>query len=94
VLVVRKLRGRLCICVNYKVLNAVIVKNRNALLIIKEILVRLSKVRYYLVVNIIAAFNCIYIKEGDEHKIAFLTRYRLFKYIIIPFRLYNALGTF
>ena len=33
-----------------------------------------------LLINVIAAFNTIYIKEEDKEKIAFLTHYRLYKY--------------
>ena len=44
--------------------------------------------------NIIAAFNKIRVKKGHEKKTAFLTRYRLFKYIIILFGLCNALAIF
>jgi len=94
VLVVKKLGGSLYVCVNYRALNAVTIKNRNAPLIIKETLARLSNVGYYTVVDVIAAFNKIRIKEGDKYKIAFLTRYRLFKYLVMPFSLCNAPSTF
>jgi len=57
-------------------------------------LARLSKVGYFIVVNVITAFNKIRIKEGNKYKIVFLTRYSLFKYLVILFRLYNILGTF
>ena len=33
-------------------------------------------------------------KEGYKEKTTFLIRYRLFKYIVMPFRLCNAPGTF
>jgi hypothetical protein len=94
VLVVKKLGGSLQVCVDYQTLNAVTRKNRNALPIIKETLAQLSKVRFYSIVNVIAAFNRLRIKEGDKHKTAFLTQYSLFKYLVMPFRLCNALGTF
>jgi hypothetical protein len=61
---------------------------------IKETLARLSKVGFYSIVDVIAAFNRLRIKEGDEHKTAFLTRYSLFEYLVMPFGLCNALGTF
>ncbi|KAF7568084.1 hypothetical protein PtrM4_126970 [Pyrenophora tritici-repentis] len=94
VLVVRKSGGGLRICVDYRALNAVTIKNRNAPPMIKETLARLANVAYFTVVDVIAAFNKIRIKEGDEHKTAFLTRYGLFEYLVMPFGLCNAPGTF
>ena len=36
-------------------------------------------------------YNLIYIKEGEEWKTAFRTRYRYYKYCIMPFGLMNVL---
>ena len=44
--------------------------------------------------DIIAIFNKIRIAKGDKEKTAFLTRYRLYEYIVISFGLCNALSTF
>ena len=44
--------------------------------------------------DIIAAFNKIQIIEGNKEKTVFLTRYNLYKYIIILFGLYNIPSTF
>ena len=44
--------------------------------------------------NIPEAYNQIQIKEGDKQKIIFCTYYRYFKYLIISFKLTNALVTF
>ena len=94
VLVVKKLGGGLQIYINYRGLNSIIKKNQNAPSIIKETLSRIAKVRLMSIVDVIAAFNTIQIKEGYKEKTAFLTRYGLYKYQVIPFGLCNALGTF
>ena len=94
VLVVKKPGGGLRICVDYRGLNAVTKKNRNAPPSIKETLARMAKVRIMSIVNVIAAFNSVRIKDGDEEKTAFQTRYRLYEYLVMPFGLCNALGTF
>ncbi|KAK1911178.1 hypothetical protein P3342_011780 [Pyrenophora teres f. teres] len=94
VLVVKKPSGGLRICVDYRGLNAVTRKNRNAPPAIKETLARMAKVQIITLVDVIAAFNSVRVKEGSEEKTAFFTRYGLYKYLVMPFRLYNALETF
>ena len=94
VLIVKKPDGGLRVCVDYRALNALTIKNRNAPPLIRETLSRLCSAKIYSKFDIIAAFNEIRIKEGDEHKTAFLTRYGLFEYVVMPFGLCNAPGTF
>ena len=71
VLVVKKLEGRLRICVDYRGLNSVTKKNRNAPPSIKETLTRMSKVRIISIVDVIAAFNSVRIKDSNKEKIVF-----------------------
>ena len=94
VLVVQKPDGGLRVCVDYRALNALTIKNRNAPPLIRETLSRLCASRVYTKFDVIAAFNEIRIREGDEEKTAFLTRYGLFEYVVMPFGLCNAPGTF
>lgn len=81
-------------CVDYRALNALTLKNRNAPPLIREILARLCAAKIYSKFDIIAAFNEIRMKEGDEEKTDFLTRWGLFEYVVMPFGLCNAPGTF
>lgn len=94
VLIVKKPERGLRVCVNYRVLNALTIKNRNAPPLIKETLARLCSAKIYSKFDIIATFNEVRMREGDEHKTAFLTRYGLFEYVVMPFGLCNAPGTF
>ena len=94
VLIVKKPDKGLRVYVDYRALNSLIIKNRNILPLIREILSRLYKAKVYSKFNIIAAFNKIRIKEGHKIKTAFLTRYSLYEYIVMPFGLYNTPGTF
>ena len=94
VLIVKKPDGGLRVCVDYRALNALTIKNRNVPPLIHETLNRLYSARIYTKFDVIVIFNEIRIREGDEEKITFLIRYRLFEYIIMLFRLYNAPGTF
>ena len=94
VLIIKKPDRGLRVYIDYRALNALTIPNRNTFLLIKETLAKLYAVRIYSKFNIIIAFNKIRVREGYEYKTAFLTRYRLYKYIIISFSLYNVLATF
>ena len=94
ILIVKKFEENLRVCMNYKALNALTIKNRNVFLLIKEILTRLCVVKIYSKFDIIVVFNEIRIKERNEKKTTFLTRYELFEYVIISFELCNALEIF
>ena len=69
-------------------------KNWYSLPLIKETLDCLCNAVIYIKLDIIAAFNCLQIAEGEEWKTAFQTRYELYEYLVMPFGLANALLLF
>jgi hypothetical protein len=81
-------------CVDYRALNAVTIKNRHPLPLIQESLDQLVGATIFTKLDIREAYYKIRIKEGNEWKTAFRTRYSHFKYTIVPFGLTNAPGTF
>jgi hypothetical protein len=70
-------------------LNTLIVKDRYPIPLIRETLDKLSKARYFTKLDIVVAFNNLRIREGDEWMTAFITRYSLYEYKVMPFGLYN-----
>ena len=94
ILIIKKSNKDLRIYVNYRALNTLIIFNRNALSLIKKTLIKLYIAKIYNKFNIITIFNEIKIRRDYEYKTIFLTRYELFEYVIILFRLYNASVTF
>jgi hypothetical protein len=94
VLVIKISERGLRVYVDYRALNAFTIKNRNAPSLIRDTLSRLCKAKIYTKFDIIAAFNEIRIKEGDKAKMAFLTRFGLYEYLVMPFGLCNVSGTF
>ena len=94
VMLIKKLEEELRFCVDYRELNVVIVKNRYSLSLIIEILNRLSRVKLFIKLNIIAAFNRLRIKEDDEEFTAFRIRFDLFEYLVMSFELCNDLVSF
>ena len=57
---------RLRLCVNYKNLNAIIIKNCHLLLFIIETLNRLCDVKRFIKLNLKDVYHCIQIKQNDE----------------------------
>lgn len=94
VLFVRKPSGGLRFCVDYRKLNEITEKNRYPIPLINETLTRLSKASVFTKLDVIAAFNKIRIKAGQEWMTAFNTRYGQFEYLVLPFGLCNAPSTF
>jgi len=94
VLFVRKPGGGIRFCVDYRGLNAVTVKNKYLLPLIKETLERIGKAKIFTKLNIIAAFNKLRIAMGDKWITAFATRFGLFEYLVMLFGLCNAPASF
>ncbi len=89
VLFIKKLEEELCFCMNYQDLNAITVKNWYSLSLISETLNHLSWAKIFIKLNIISAFNQLWIKEENEVLIVFCTRFELFKYLVMLFDLCN-----
>ncbi|KAH0603716.1 uncharacterized protein H6S33_007375, partial [Morchella sextelata] len=94
ILFVKKSDGTLRLCVDYRGLNAITIKNRYPLPLLKETLAKLSRAQYYTKLDLRWGYNEIRIAEGDEWKTAFRTRYGHFEYTVMPFGLANAPATF
>ena len=54
----------------------------------------MCKAKIFSKIDIIAAFNKLRIKEGEEWKTAFCTRYGLYEYLVMPFGLANGPSSF
>jgi hypothetical protein len=94
VLFARKKDGSLRLCVDYRGLNRVTIKNRYPIPLIGNILDRLRTAKVYSKIDLRAGYHNVRIKPGDEWKTAFRTRYGSFEYLVMPFSLTNAPATF
>ncbi len=94
ILFVLKLNKSLKLCVDYRALNNIMIKNSYSLSLIAKLQNRLQSVQWFMKFNILEAFNQIWIKEEDEWKTVFCTRLEHYKYLIMSFNLINASVTF
>ena len=79
---------------DYRKLNQVTIKNKTLLPLIREVIDKLKKTKYFNKLDLIWGYNNVWIKEGDEWKAVFLTNKELFKPQVIYFRLCNSPETF
>ena len=86
--------GGLRFCVDYRALNAITRGDRYPLPLVRETLRNLAKARWFTKLDVRAAFHRLRIKEGDEWKTAFRTRFGLFEWLVTPFGLAGAPATF
>ena len=66
VLIVRKPNSSIRIYIDYRALNAITVKDRYPIPLIKETLDRLCKANWFTKLDVVAAFNNMRIHAGDE----------------------------
>ena len=94
VLLVKKHDGSMRMCVDYRALNKLTVKDRYPLPHTDELTDRLSKAQYLTKLDLRAGYHQVRIHEDDILKTAFITRYGLYEYLVMPFGLCNAPSTF
>ena len=86
--------GGLRPCIDYRKLNDKTIKNRYPLPRIDELQDRLLNKKWFTALDVRDAFNRIRMREGEEWKTAFRTRWGLYEYQVMPFGLTNAPASF
>jgi len=93
-LVLKLHRRGLRLCVDYRALYRITIPNRYPLPLMQELQDRVRGVQWFTKMDLKNGFHLIRIREGDEWKTAFRTRYRLFEFQVIPFGRTNTPSTF
>ena len=94
ILFVPKPDGSLRLCIDYRGLNKITIKNRYPLPLMNEIRDRLGKATVFTKIDLKNGYYLLRMAEGEEWKTAFRCRYGLYEYTVMPFGLCNAPSTF
>ena len=94
ILFIKKKDGSLRLCIDYRGLNKLSKKDRYPLPLIADLLDSPGKARIYTKIDLRHAYHLVRIREGDEWKTTFRTKYGSFEWKVMPFGLTNAPGAF
>ena len=91
---VKKKDGSMRICVDYRRVNEVTVKDSYPIPKIEEILNQLGGNTVFTTLDLASGYHQVSVKKEDRGKTAFCTDRGLFEYVVMPFGLTNAPATF
>ncbi|CCO35710.1 hypothetical protein RSOLAG1IB_11909 [Rhizoctonia solani AG-1 IB] len=94
VMFAKKADGSLRLVVDYQKLNEVTMKDVYPLPRQDDLMAKLQDAKIFTKLDLQWGYNNVRIKEGDEWKTAFKTKYGSFEYLIMPFGLTNAPAAF
>jgi hypothetical protein len=90
VLFLRKKCGTLILCIDFRQLNKVFVKNKYPLPRIDDLFDQLKDAKIFSKIDLRSGYHQVRIKEEDIIKTAFRTRYGHYEFTVVPFGLSNA----
>ena len=94
VLFLKKKDGTLRLCVDYRQLNKMTVKNKYPLPRIDDLFDQLKGASVFLKIDLQSRYHQLRIKDADVNKTAFRMRYGHYEFLVMPFGLINAPADF
>jgi hypothetical protein len=94
VLFVKKKGKSIRMCIDYREVNKVMIKNKYPLPRIDDLLDQLQRARVFSNIDLCSGYHQVRVNEEDIPKIAFNTHYEHYKFLVMSFGLTNALAIF